>query len=234
MIPPRNMNRTEILDGYVTDMAAVENHILSAVERQVASDATARYPEAKAPLEALAAVLKRHVAALKAYNGETPGEGTLAEVAKEALTDVIGFAAGIYDQLRQEDKVSRMVRDTYTALGLATVSYHMLHTTALGLKEERLADLAIAHLRDLTPHTVELSKAVCLVVAHELADEDKTLDPNVGPEAVRRTHEAWASAGSDGNRSDGETATGASNPLRDEGGAILPPADGTGGHLPRL
>ncbi|HLA64796.1 MAG TPA: hypothetical protein VK610_10245 [Rhodothermales bacterium] len=232
------MNRTEILDGYVTDMAAVENHILSAAERQVAAESTARYPEAKAPLEALAAVLRQHVAALKAYNGETPSEGTLAEVAKEALTDVIGFAAGIYDQLRQEDRVSRMVRDTYTALGLATVSYHMLHTTALGLKEHRLADLAIAHLRDLTPHAVELSKAVCLVVAHELADEDKTLDPNVGPEAVRRTHEAWEAAGSGTSGGDGgATADAAVRTIganRDADGPILPPADGTGGHLPRL
>ncbi len=189
------MDRTEILNGYVTDMAAVESHILSAVERQVESDHTANYPEAREPLTALAAVLKRHVDALEAYNGENPRD-SLKEVAKEAWMDALGFAAGVYDHLRQQDKVSRMVRDTYTALSLATVSYHMLHTTALGLKEPRLADLALAHLGELTPHVVELSKAVCFVVAHELANEDKTLDPNVGAEAVRRTHEAWEASGS--------------------------------------
>ena len=44
------MDRTSILNDYVTDMSAVEAHILAAVERQLASDDTARYPEAVSAL----------------------------------------------------------------------------------------------------------------------------------------------------------------------------------------
>jgi hypothetical protein len=92
-----------------------------------------------------------------------------------------------------------MVRDTYTALGLASISYHMMYTTALGLQEERLAALALDHLKDLAPHVVDLSKTVCLVVAHELSEENKLIDPAVGQEAVRKTHEAWSGmTGGDG------------------------------------
>ena len=205
------MNRQEIINDYVTDMAAVEKHILEAVERQVGMETTKRYPEAHRALAALQATLRRHVEALEAYNANTEG-GTLKEVVKEAVTGALGVAAGIYNKIRQEDKVSRSVRDTYTALGLANISYEMLFTTALSLKEPRLADLALAHLKELTPHSVALSKVVCLVVAHELADEDKTLDPTVGQEASRRTHEAWQTA----NTGDGAATVGSAL-----GGTIL-------------
>ena len=184
------MDRTAILNDYVTDMAAVEKHIFEAVERQVDDQDTKQYPTALAVLTAVRDTLSRHVAALEAYNATTQGGG-LKETLKEALTGAIGIAAGLYDKVRNEDKVSRMVRDTYTALGLATISYHMLYTTALGLKDNELANLALGHLKDLSPLVVELSKAVCIVVAHELNAEDKLIDVSIGAEAVRKTQEAW-------------------------------------------
>lgn len=195
------MDRQAIINDYVTDMLAVEKHILEAVERQLESDATARYVDARSTLGTVKNTLSRHVSALEAYNEASEGGG-LKETLKEAMTGALGVAAGLYDRVRNEDKVSRMIRDTYTALGLASISYHMLHTTALGLKNQRLADLALSHLKDLSPLVVELSKVVCLVVAHELADEDKTLDATVGPEAVRNTQRAW-----DGEHVEGASAT---------------------------
>jgi hypothetical protein len=192
------MDRQEIINDYVTDMAAVEKHILEAVERQVGTEAAKRFPEALSALNDVRATLARHVSALEGFNEGTAGGG-LKETLKEALTGALGVAAGIYNKIRQEDQVSRMVRDTYTALGLATISYHMLYTTALGLKEDRLARLALDHLKDLSPHVVDLSKVVCLVVAHELSNEDKLVDPAIGQEAVRQTHEAWRqTSGGDG------------------------------------
>lgn len=196
------MNRTSILNGYVTDMVAVEKHILEAVERQLTNDETRQYQVAWTALGDLKVTLARHVQALEAYNETTPGGGVLEKV-KEAATGALGVAAGLYNQVRQTDAVSRSVRDTYTALGLATVSYEMLFTTALALKEQSLADVALRHLEDLTPHAIELSRVVCLVVVEELTNEDKTLDPSVGPEAVRRTREAWQQARQSGG--DGES-----------------------------
>lgn len=184
------MDRTALLHQAVTDMAAVEQHILDAVDRQLASDATSRFPEAFRELTTLQTALRRHVESLEAYNDGAKGGGAL-EAAEEALASVIGTAAGLYNQVRQTDNVSRMVRDTYTATGLAAISYHMLHTTALGLQEPRLAQLAITNLKDLTPILVELSKVVCRVVAHELDDEDRVFTVSIAAEAVRNTQEAW-------------------------------------------
>ena len=187
------MDRTEILNTYATDMAAVETHILEAVERQLGSDDTSRYPDAVRVLTTLKTTLDRHVSGLESYLDGTEGGG-IKEAVKEAVLGALGVAAGFYDQIRQTDKVSRMVRDSYTATSLAAISYHMLYTTALALKADDLAALALSNLKDLTAIIGDLSEAVCTVVASELTDEDKTIDPNVGPEAVRATQKAWAGA----------------------------------------
>ena len=187
------MDRTEILTDYATDMAAVETHIAQAVERQLASDATKKYPDAVRVLTSLHTALTSHIQELETYT-DRKGEGGVKEAVKEAVFGALGVAAGFYDQIRQTDKVSRMIRDSYTATSLAAISYHMLYTTALALKDQRLASMALSNLNDLTRIIGQLSEAVCTVVAAELTDEDKTIDPNVGREAVRATQRAWANA----------------------------------------
>ena len=185
------MDRTSILNTYVTDMNAVETHIHAAVERQLESDDTRRYPDAVRVLTALKTALAAHTTALSRYNDQTEGGGFL-EATKEALGSALGVAAGLYDQVRT-DKVSRMIRDSYTATSLAAISYHMLYTTALGLKDAEVSSLALSHLKDLSPILVDLSKVVCTVVADELEDEDKVYTSSVGEQAVRDTQEAWSS-----------------------------------------
>ncbi|HEX9952212.1 MAG TPA: hypothetical protein VGB53_10615 [Rubricoccaceae bacterium] len=185
------MDRTAILNTYVTDMKAVETHIHSAVERQLESEDTRKYPDAVQALTALKTILEQHTEALGAHIDQAEGGG-LKESVKEALGSALGVAAGLYDQIRT-DKVSRMIRDTYTATSLAAISYHMLYTTALGLKSEIVAALALSNLKDLTPVLVNLSKVVCTVVADELDDEDKVYTASVGVQAVRDTQEAWSS-----------------------------------------
>ena len=187
------MDRTEILNSYATDMNAVEAHILEAVERQLSSDQTKQHPDAVRVLTSLKSTLQSHTQELERYNENTEGGG-VKETVKEAVFEALGIAAGFYDLLRPNDTVSRMIRDTYTATGLAAISYHMLYTTALGLKDQRLATIAINNLKDLTKLIGELSEVVCTVVAAELTAEDKMIDPTVGRQAVEATQKAWRQA----------------------------------------
>lgn len=180
----------EVLHAYLTDMHAVESHILEAVERQLDGDAIKAYPEASRVVQTLKTTLQRHTDGLKAAVEAREGNSVKGAL-KEALADTLGFVAGLYDKVR-DDKASRMIRDDYTATSLAAVSYHMLHTTALGLKNTEIANMAIRNLKDLTPILVDLSKVVCNVVAKELADEDKVFDGTVGAQAVQNTQTAWS------------------------------------------
>lgn len=185
------MKRAPILSTYVTDMAAVESHISTAVGRQLEDDAIQTYPSAVAVLTRLKTVMDTHVTALEAYNEKTE-TGGLKETAKEVLGDTLGAIAGLWNKVRGTDEVSRSIRDAYTASSLAAISYHMLYTTALGLKADELASLALNHLRDITPLIGEMAEVVCKVVATELANEDKVIDPAVADEAIRATQEAWS------------------------------------------
>ena len=185
------MDRQHLLNQYATDMAGVTTHIKNAVEHQRASDATDAYPELNPLLDQIVSTLEAQNSALEAYNERTSGGGAL-EAAKEAFLGLLGEAAGLVDRLRQTDTVSRMVRDDYTALSLAAVSYHMLHTTALGLKDQALADLAVEHLGQITTILVKLSKTVCTIVAEELNDEDRIIDASVAQEAIANTQAMWS------------------------------------------
>ena len=185
------MDRQDILNGYATDMHAVEKHILEAIERQCDADDVKRYPEANRLVNDVKATMQRHIAAMEPYISRKDGD--LKDAVKGAAFKALGVAAGFWDQIRQQDQVSRMLRDDYTALSFAAVCYEMLHTTALALKDQRLADLSASHLKDITPLIVQTSKTICLVVARELTDEDKTIDGTVGQQAVTNTQKAWSS-----------------------------------------
>jgi len=183
----------DILHGYVSDMAAVEQHIHEAVERQLRGDELNPYPEARRVVEELRSALERHLSVLR-REVESHSEGRdFVDTIKKAVGGALGFAAGIYDKVRP-DKASRIIRDNYTATSLACASYQMLHTTALGMKDQRVADMALNHLKDLTPILVQLSEVICTVTALELAREDKVFDGTVGEQAVINTHQAWSSS----------------------------------------
>ena len=187
------MDRTDILNTYVTDMAAVQTHIATAVGDILENDETSNYPTAVSALTRVKTTMESHVKALEAYNDRTE-DGDFKEAAKEAVGDALGFAAGLWNKIRNKDEVSRSIRDTYTATSLAAISYHMLYTTALGLKADSVADLALRNLKDITPLIGKLSEVVCTVVAGELAAEGKTIDPSVSDEAIGATQEAWKQA----------------------------------------
>jgi ferritin-like metal-binding protein YciE len=180
----------ESLRPYIADMAAVEKHILEAVERQHKDDDLRKFPEAFQIVDRLTATLRRHVETLETHIEGFPG-GSVAASVKESVTGALGALAGVYDKIRK-DTASRMLRDDYTALGLAIISYTMLHTTALGLRQNSTAEIAQRHLKELTPFQIDISGAIPSVVARELADQGYPIEPNLAHQATEATREAWS------------------------------------------
>ncbi len=181
-------DKNEVLEMYVNDMLALEKHIIKAVERQLESEDTSRYTEAKSLITKMQSTLKNHTASLEKYQDGKGGQDE--SLFKTAVAKVAGVAAGLYDQIRG-DKVSRMLRDDYTALCLASVSYHMLMTTALCWKDDELANLCEKNLNELADIIVKTGRIICNVVAEELKDNEKAPTTNGATEAIRRTSAAW-------------------------------------------
>lgn len=182
--------RLQAIQKHTSDMLAVEEHILEAVERQRETDAVRAKEQANELLIKIERMLKKHVASLKTLSVEYDSEGESA--LKRAVTEILGAAAGLYDKLR-EHTVSRMMRDNYTALSLAAMSYTAYHTFGLAIKEQKIADIAEHHLREITPLLVEISKQLPIIVADEVARENNfPVDTTVAGQAVRTTQDAWS------------------------------------------
>ena len=180
------------LQGYVHDMLAVETELHEAFRRQKREKTDLRRFTARASDR-------------RAHRGDhrppSPVVAPRAEAALDRGVDVekggrrvLGAAAGLYDKLRSDATVSAHAPRRLRGADISTISYEMLHTTALAMKDGR-ADLAITHLKEYVPLIMAIGDALPEVLIDELAtDGTVSADRGIATQAVRNTHEAWASA----------------------------------------
>jgi len=180
--------RQDTLQQYVSDMLALERHILPALENQSKDDRYAKSPQARRLVNKIEAINRSHIDGLEQHLRYLGGDP--ASPVKSAVTAALGVAATLIEKVRT-DPVSKNLRDDYTVLSLAAVSYTMLHTTGQALMDEQTADIAVNFLRDYTPLIAEINEVIPEVVVSELRDETELLDADAAKRAARRTHEAW-------------------------------------------
>ncbi len=180
--------RQDTLQQYVSDMLAVERHILPAIESQSKEDRFAKDPEVQRLVNRIEATVRSHINGLEQHLDTLGGDA--ASPIKSAATAILGAAATLIEKVRT-DPVSKNLRDDYTVLNLAAVGYSMLHTTGQALMDEQTADLAANHLMDYTPLIAEINEVIPQVVVSELPDETEMLDPDAVKRANKRIQEAW-------------------------------------------
>lgn len=183
-----NDHRLTNLRMYLNDMVALEKDILNALEKQREDERVKAEPETAALLERIHTTTRAHLLTMEnhaAAVGAEPGTAI-----KEAVASMAGSLAGIYDWVRKH-AVSRMLRDDYVALSLASVAYSMLHTTGLAYRELPIANIALRHLREVTPLLMALSALIPAVVVRELAEEDPEVDQSVALLARDNTVDSW-------------------------------------------
>ncbi len=187
MATESNKNTTT-LRTYVNDMITLQKHILEVTEHQLTDERVKNEAQTVELLVKVKRTLTQQVDDLDKQVERLGSEGMAA--AKQAVGHVLGVFAGLYDKIRK-DPVSRMLRDGYTALNLSSFSYTMLHTTGLAYHDQAVADLALAHLQQLTPIIMRYNEIIPNVVAAELSDEGSGIDTGVGSEAIENTQQAW-------------------------------------------
>jgi len=180
--------RQDTLQQYVSDMLAVERHILPAIESQTREERFAKDPEVQRLVSKIEATVRSHINGLEQHLENLGGD--TASPIKSAATALLGLAATMIEKVRT-DPVSKNLRDDYTVLNLAAVSYGMLHTTGQALMDQQTADLAASHLKDYTPLIAEINEVIPQVVVSELPDETEVLDPDAAKRANQRIQEAW-------------------------------------------
>jgi hypothetical protein len=178
----------ETLQQYVGDMLAVDRHIHETVrgqrdDKQVQADAEVH--QLLSRVESTFDTLIEELEQLLEQLG-----GSTSSPVKDAVASTVGALGSLYDKLRTE-AVAKMLRDDYTALGLAAISYTMLNTTGHALNDAATAQIAARHLRQITPLITGISRAMPLIVARELG-EGGVVNKSAAAQSVRETQQAWS------------------------------------------
>jgi ferritin-like metal-binding protein YciE len=181
-------NERHSLQAYVSDLLALVKHIEVPIDRQSNIEDSANYSDALSIISEIKSVTAAQRTALEAELSRLGGNG--AAGIKSAWSALLGAGAAAVGSVRKT-KVSKNLRDDYTALSLASISYTMLHATALGLGDESVAALAQRNLEQITPIIVRISKSIPAVVLQELRDDGEAVQIDAAEISAQRTHQAW-------------------------------------------
>lgn len=198
-------DRDTAINSYITDMLSLEDHIAKALKGQV--NDLKDYPDVAGEVRQVHQLVEHHIADLRSL-AERRNAGGIAETVKRAGAAVAGAAAGVIDLVRTEG-LPKNLRDDYTAFSLATISYAMLYTTAAGLGEREVAELAQQHLRDYAGAVTRLNALVPASVLRYLSEEGLPVQESVLSEVRRTIEAAWkAEAGETTRAGEGVGARG--------------------------
>lgn len=165
-------NATATLATYITDMHALVNHGLRAIDRQVESLKDTKHAQALAALQEFQRTLRAHLSLLDA-RAQAHG-GKLTRPIKDAITAVTGVLGGLISTVRPEE-ASKAIRDDYTFLSHVAIGYLMLATTASGLGDRETAALAEQGYRDAARMVMIIDKIMPGLVIAELREDGLTM-----------------------------------------------------------
>ena len=179
------------IQSYLGDMLALEQHIGAPLQRQLEIDETQNYARASTLTARIKSLTDAHAAALHARLQALGGGNGLNPV-KSAWSGLLGAGAAAVGSVRKT-KVSKNLRDDYTALSLATVSYSMLNATALGFGDSETASIAQRHLADYARLIMDLGRVIPEVVLQELSDSGQRVNLGAADQAERDVEQSWRS-----------------------------------------
>jgi hypothetical protein len=182
-------HRNEAINSYITDMLALEEHIDKAVRGQL--EDLEDYPEVTRDLKQILRKVEHHVSDLKGLSDRRGARGP-TDAIKRAGSTLLGLGAAAIDLVRNEG-LPKNLRDDYTAFSLATIGYLMLHTTALALDDQEVADLAREHFADYARAVTLLHNVVPGAVIRFLKEDGLLVREDVLPEISRTIEEIWRS-----------------------------------------
>lgn len=199
-------NEQHSITTYLSDMIAVERHIREPFETQSKDGDVPKYAGAQPITQQLCDISQRHIDELKAELERQGGHE--ASPIKSAFTEALGAAASAIDKVRKT-KVSKMLRDDYTALSLANASYSALLATANAMGFPSVAQLAERFLRDYAECVMSIGTALPAIVVQELRETGLDVDETTIGTSVSAVVEAWRSnARSQQSSSYGEIGSG--------------------------
>jgi hypothetical protein len=179
---------TSTLTTYLTDMRALINHGLKAIDRQAEQlRRRNQQTEALAAVHEFQRVLRAHQTHLDARAGALGGKST--RTLKDVVTTITGLAAALMGALRPEH-TAKDIRDDYTFLSHMAIGYLMLHATASGLGDGVTANLAEQGYRDMARLVMHIDRIMPALVLRELRKDGLPVGP-ISEQSLMMVQRAW-------------------------------------------
>jgi hypothetical protein len=175
----------------VNDVLALERLIKEAVASQSKDEKVRADVETSALVNAIASSTEMR---LNDLNELSVALGSGTHAVKETVTAVAGVFAGLYDMVRKHP-VSRLLRDDYTALALASTAYSMLYTTGIALNHDEVAAVAKRGMAKVAPLVLQVSQLIPAIVVAELAEDHPEVNHEAIVDARRAIERAWSPEG---------------------------------------
>lgn len=185
-----NVSEQHSIATYVSDMLALERHIRIPFDTQKNDSDFNEYADSAQLVTRLAEMSDTHIEQLKAALSDLGGQ-EISPI-KSAVAEVEGVVAGAIDKIRKT-KVSKALRDDYTALALCCAGYSALLATANGMGDSRIADLAERMLSDYSQLVMEIGETLPLVVVTELRAIGLDVQTATAQTSRERIQKAWSS-----------------------------------------
>jgi ferritin-like metal-binding protein YciE len=183
-------NERHSIQTYVSDMLALERHIAQPLKRQIDLAQTKKHAAALTCVSTIQSLNEIHITALDQCLESLGGHE--ASGVKSAWSSLLGVGAAAIDSVRKTN-LSKNLRDDYTALNLAAISYTMLYTTAVGLGNTTVADLAKRHLSDYAKIVMQITQIIPDVVLRELAEDGETVQAGAAEQIRQTSNDVWRS-----------------------------------------
>lgn len=188
------MAQTEMqdaLNGYITDMLALEEHIAKAVDAQL-NDLRKDHPDFAQTLSKASTTTAKHIGALTALKTSRNLDATssVAEAVKRAGSIVAGFGAAAIDLVRSES-LSKNLRDDYAAYSLASIGYQMLLTSSVAMSDDEVSGHARKHFADYAQIVMDLSRAIPGAVLEDLKLQQLPVRGDAGELVAKEIKEIW-------------------------------------------
>ncbi len=204
-------NEHHSLATYVSDMLALERHIRIPFDTQRNDHDFKEFNDSYQLVTRLSALSDTHIDGLKAMLDALGGQE--ASPIKSAVSEIEGAVAGAIDKVRKT-KVSKALRDDYTALSLCSVSYSALLSTANALGNSEVAALAQRFLQDYAQSVMDIGEAMPSIVVQELRAIDLDVDSSTVEASRQQVTAAWLASRQGRDETTTSRGTVGSTPLR--------------------
>jgi ferritin-like metal-binding protein YciE len=184
------MTTKETLVKYLTDMHALEKHVEQPLKAQAEDADFGEFPDARQLVQRIDLRTQTAITSLEIQIKQFGGESRTDF--KAAVTAAAGAVAAALNEGRTH-KVTKKLRDDYTALSLVSIGYELLHATANALGNEDVASLALRNLREVAGLIMELSQVIIPVAVEELRKTNPEANVKTTVSTQVNIREAWRS-----------------------------------------